>query len=142
MKASELKISHSVESYDEKTKFITQLKSSPCINIFFCNICSSYASEHQKHGFLPLDISPHLIHCTHHVEEMIFDHLPSPLWDISVACHLQYSNTGGSRLIYSVPFSYFLFISYLPRIFLLFLPWLPCHFHLVITRTTKLFREI
>ena len=46
-------------------------------------------------------------------------------------------STGGSCVIFYVPFSYFLFIFYLPgapyRIFLLFLPWLPCHFYLVIT---------
>ena len=46
------------------------------------------------------------------------------------------SNTGGSRLIFYVPFSYFLFIVYLPRFtspdLLLFLPWLPCHFYRVI----------
>ena len=32
----------------------------------------------------------------------------------------------------SVPFSCFLFIFYLPRFYLLFLPWLPCHFYLVV----------
>ena len=46
------------------------------------------------------------------------------------------STTDGSRLIFYVPFSYFLFIFYLPQWtlpdFLLFLPWLPFHFHLVV----------
>ena len=55
---------------------------------------------------------------------------------IQVWSHLTNSTTGGSRLIFSIPFSYFLFIFYLPvasyRIFLLFHPWLPCHFYLVV----------
>ena len=47
------------------------------------------------------------------------------------------STIGGSRLIFSVPFSYISFSSFtFPgapyRIFLPFLPWLTCHFYLVI----------
>ena len=55
-------------------------------------------------------------------------------------------NTGGSRLIFSAPFSYFLFIFYLPRIYLLpdfpsvsslaSLPFLPCCHRTTTTRFT------
>ena len=47
------------------------------------------------------------------------------------------SNTDGSRLTFSVSFSYisfsyFTFPSAPYRILLLFLPWLPCHFYLAV----------
>ena len=47
------------------------------------------------------------------------------------------STTGGSRLIFCVPFSYISFPSFTfsgapYRIFFLFLPWLPCHFYPVV----------
>ena len=53
------------------------------------------------------------------------------------------SATCGSRIIFSVPFSYISFSSFtfpgaLYRISVLFLPWLPCHFYLVaITKANK-----
>ena len=51
------------------------------------------------------------------------------------------SNTGNSRFIFAVPFSYFLFIFYLPQCtlpdFPSVLPWLPCHFYLVVFTTTS-----
>ena len=47
------------------------------------------------------------------------------------------SNTGGSPLIFSVPYSYFLFILYLSRCTLLAsLPFLPC-FHRTTTTTNQ-----
>ena len=52
------------------------------------------------------------------------------------------TNTGGFRGIFSslypflISFSCFTFPDISYRIFLLFLPWLPCHFYLVITTAT------
>ena len=51
------------------------------------------------------------------------------------------STTGGSHLIFSVPFSYILFIFYLSWFtlpdFLLLHPWLPCQFYLDFITTTR-----
>ena len=62
------------------------------------------------------------------------------------------STTGDFRLIFSVPFSYIFFSSFTftgapYRIFLLFLPWFPCHSYLVVikqqqqTTCTKMYQN-
>ena len=47
------------------------------------------------------------------------------------------SNTGGSRLIFSVPFSYFLFTFYLPR---LILPDFPSESNVLMKKTAEKYR--
>ena len=110
-----------------------------------CSKVCRIATTMQRHGCTPdcCSLSSlHEIERCHQSLQVQWDHFCNakswPLWKPTSqgSPHLQTQLQNGSRLTFFWPFSYiplssFTFPGAPNRIFLQFLPWLPCHFYLV-----------